>query len=281
MSFPNIPDIDPKVNLTLEDAVSLLLASIALEEISVSKLMDAETDKILCVVQGCGSGSCLPQDALAVNRSVDATIKDLIKFQMLLQFKLENVSGLLPDASTSSTTTTSTSTTTSTTWTCSTTTQNPCGCCLTGRGSGCVANSRDPFCGQTAALYAFVFSCDRTNRTVCYTVGSDCARLKFRAGGRRIKISCPGTAGEPLVLYGQGHAEKRARCKPDAAGTADFILTVRTRAGGGLEFRMELKSAQNPALNHDSGFVPVKCGDATLRAAVCCGADAGPEPEDA
>ena len=40
MSFPNIPDIDPYINITFEDAVNLLLTSIAMEEMSLSRLME-------------------------------------------------------------------------------------------------------------------------------------------------------------------------------------------------------------------------------------------------
>ena len=46
MSFPNIPDVDPAIDIDSCHAINLLLASIAMEEISLSKLMDAERDKI-------------------------------------------------------------------------------------------------------------------------------------------------------------------------------------------------------------------------------------------
>ena len=41
MSFPTIPDITPDIDIDFCDAVNLLLSSIALEEISLSRLMDA------------------------------------------------------------------------------------------------------------------------------------------------------------------------------------------------------------------------------------------------
>ena len=40
MSMPKIPNITPRINITLEDSVNLLLTSIAMEEISLSKFMD-------------------------------------------------------------------------------------------------------------------------------------------------------------------------------------------------------------------------------------------------
>jgi len=42
MSFPNIPDINPDIDITLEDSINLLLMSVALEEISLSELISAE-----------------------------------------------------------------------------------------------------------------------------------------------------------------------------------------------------------------------------------------------
>ncbi len=120
MSFPNIPDIKPDINIAFDDAINLLLTSIAMEEISLSKMLDAETDKILHVLgnsmKSDGESDYSFEDVLAVNKSVNNTIKNMIKLQMLLQFKLENIKEILPSTSTSSTTTfTSTSTTSSST----------------------------------------------------------------------------------------------------------------------------------------------------------------------
>lgn len=96
MSMPNIPDITPEINITLEGAVNLLLKSIAEEEISMSKLMEAEKDKILYVLNEYKNNKAEAGDILAINDSVDKTIKDLIKMQMLLQFKLDSVKNLIP-----------------------------------------------------------------------------------------------------------------------------------------------------------------------------------------
>lgn len=133
MSFPNIPDINPEINISFEDAINLLLISIAMEEISLSKMLDAETNKILSLLENKpdfteeknsrGYNEYSTQDMLAINKSVNDTIKNMIKLQMLLQFKLENVKEILPKTNeTFSSTTTSTSTTSSSTSTFSTTT---------------------------------------------------------------------------------------------------------------------------------------------------------------
>lgn len=137
MSFPTFPDIDPQIKITFDEVINLLLASIAMEEFSLSKLMDAETEKILQFLESCkikphpphryGDREMLP-GVTEINKSVNDTVKNLIKMQMLLQFKLDQIQEILPPTSTTTTCTT-THTTTSTTSSCSTTTgkkQPPC-----------------------------------------------------------------------------------------------------------------------------------------------------------
>jgi len=113
MSFPNIPDVDASIDIKIEEATNLLLASIAFEELGLAHIINAEAEKIQYVL---GTIKCQPrivpplkiEDLLEINRSVDKTLRNVIKSQMLLQFKLE-------DVLTISTTTTSTTTTATTT----------------------------------------------------------------------------------------------------------------------------------------------------------------------
>ncbi|WP_308018482.1 hypothetical protein [Bacillus sp. SRB3LM] len=42
MSQPNMPNITPNISLTRDDVVNLLLASIALEEMGLSHIINAE-----------------------------------------------------------------------------------------------------------------------------------------------------------------------------------------------------------------------------------------------
>ena len=113
MSFPNIPDVDASVDISTEDSVNLLLASIAFEELGLAHIINAEAEKIQFVLgpledQEWERTTPTIEDLLDINRSVDQTLKEVIKTQMLLQFKLE-------DVLTISTTTTSTTSTTTTT----------------------------------------------------------------------------------------------------------------------------------------------------------------------
>ena len=111
MPFPNIPDVDASVDISTEDSVNLLLASIAFEELGLAHIINAEAEKIqfvLGTLEDQERTTPTIEDLLDINRSVDQTLKEVIKTQMLLQFKLE-------DVLTISTTTTSTTSTTTTT----------------------------------------------------------------------------------------------------------------------------------------------------------------------
>lgn len=291
MSFPNIPDVNPYINITLEDAVNLLLTSIALEEVSLSKLMDAETCKILCVLNGCKHKDCVLHDAIEIDKSVNNTIQNIIKLQMLLQFKLEKVKDIIPTSSTTTTTSTSTTTTTTctrttttkctssttttsctttcTTSSCSTTTKKPCRCCLTGKGKGSVTNLCDEFNGQTAVLKAFVSCSDIKNRSIRYSVEKDDICLDFYASDYNIKIECPCKHPDNIMLYGKGRVEKKSSCNNIITDIAKFKLTVCNIKVNQLEFKMEITSDTKPELNHNSGTVQVKDYGSTLKLEVC------------
>ncbi len=87
MSLPNIPDINPKFNLKRKDVINLLLASIAMEEIALSHILNAEGEKIQKVLEHHPT----IDEMLKVNRSVEKVIRAVIKKEMLLQFKLEDI----------------------------------------------------------------------------------------------------------------------------------------------------------------------------------------------
>lgn len=125
MSFPNIPNVTPNIDLSREQVINLLLASIAFEELGLSHIINAEAEKIQFIL-GTIPDQTPPvspptiADIIDINNSVDQTLKTIIKKEMLLQFKLENVINIP-----STTSTTTTVTTTSTTSTTTTTTTEP------------------------------------------------------------------------------------------------------------------------------------------------------------
>lgn len=87
MSMPEIPNIKPEIKLKREEVVNLLLASIAMEELGLSHIINAEGEKLQKAIH---HAECF-EDLLVVNNSVEKMLKTIIKKEMLLQFKLEDI----------------------------------------------------------------------------------------------------------------------------------------------------------------------------------------------
>ena len=94
MGMPNIPEIKPNIEIKKEEVVKLLLASIGLEELSLAHIMNAEAEKIQCII-GDGCKPCKKEDLLEVNESVEKTLRTIIKKEILLEFKFENILELM------------------------------------------------------------------------------------------------------------------------------------------------------------------------------------------
>lgn len=92
MSMPNIPNISPEIKLRREEVVNLLLASIALEELGLAHLINAEGEKLQKVIE---HAKCV-EDFLEANKSVEKMLKTIIKKEMLLSMKLEDVLDIPP-----------------------------------------------------------------------------------------------------------------------------------------------------------------------------------------
>ncbi|GAB1532161.1 MULTISPECIES: hypothetical protein [Brevibacillus] len=93
MSQANIPNITPTITVTRDDAINLLLTSIAIEELSLGHIIHAEAEKMQYAI-GTLPGLTVPasvSDLLLVNASVRQTLQDVMKKEMLLQSKLDNI----------------------------------------------------------------------------------------------------------------------------------------------------------------------------------------------
>lgn len=99
MSLPKIPDMDPQVTVVKDDAINLLIFSIAMEEIGLSHIINSEGEKIQYVLgtltDGDGNTIAPPADVtldqvLEVNKSVGDSLKNVLRNQLLLQLKLED-----------------------------------------------------------------------------------------------------------------------------------------------------------------------------------------------
>jgi hypothetical protein len=108
MSFPLFPSLTPTISLSLAQTTPLLLGTIAVEELAIAHLINAEAEKTQFVLGtltpttvslSVGGSSTTPlvaiHDLLNVNRSVRRTLQDVIKKEMLLQFKFDHVFDLL------------------------------------------------------------------------------------------------------------------------------------------------------------------------------------------
>lgn len=93
MSMPSIPDLEPVVSITTDDAVNIILSSIGMEELSLSHIVNAEAEKIQYVLGTLetSEGPGTLEEVLEVNKSSEKMLRDVIKNQMLLSMKLEDV----------------------------------------------------------------------------------------------------------------------------------------------------------------------------------------------
>lgn len=93
MSMPTIPDMNPDINIKREQAVNILVASIAMEELALAHIINAEGEKLqymLGTLEGSEPGEVTICDIMAVNKSIQRTLRNVIKTEMLLQFKFED-----------------------------------------------------------------------------------------------------------------------------------------------------------------------------------------------
>ncbi len=255
VSMPNIPDITPDINITLKDAVNLLLTSIAMEEISLSKLMDAETDKIKYVIEKCGCHKCCASDLLAINESVNATVSNMIKLQTLLQLKLESTTKLLPKEPPKP--------------------RERC-CGLVGKGRGIIRCQCDDFSGAEAVLNAFVFSNEHKKEgsltySASYSTEKHKQSLHLCAYPKSLRVQCPDECEQTgIVVTGKAKAVRTFVCDEPVKGDVDFYVTVWDSPPERRGFHMLVASDCVKALNHDSGYVSTKNSCSGLQIELCC-----------
>jgi len=95
MSLPTVPDINPVISLTREEVYHLLLTSVAMEELGLSHIMNAEGEKIQKILNS--DEVCL-ESMLMINRSVERILRSIMKNQLLLLCKLEDILTLYEDS---------------------------------------------------------------------------------------------------------------------------------------------------------------------------------------
>ena len=96
MSMPEFPT--PSPDMTRDQALNMILSSIALEELALSHIINAEGEKIQYTLQN-PTGGGYPasiSDILSVNKSVTALLEMVMQNQLLLKSKMEKVLDCLP-----------------------------------------------------------------------------------------------------------------------------------------------------------------------------------------
>ncbi|MCW8785340.1 BclA C-terminal domain-containing protein [Bacillus velezensis] len=97
MSQPNLPNITPVVTLSRDDTINLLLSSIAMEELGMAHILNAEGEKIqyaLGAIPGLTGPPSSLADILNLNESVRDTLDSLMKQELLLGSKLDSISNI-------------------------------------------------------------------------------------------------------------------------------------------------------------------------------------------
>lgn len=95
LSMPNIPGILPEFNLTRDEAITLLLASIAMGEMGLAHILTVEGEKMQHVL-GLKTKNVSIGEIIAFNESVERVIQSVTRLQIILQEKLEQVLRLVP-----------------------------------------------------------------------------------------------------------------------------------------------------------------------------------------
>lgn len=72
--------------ITREDAIGEIIASIAMEESALSHILNAESEKIMAVID---NPSTTADQLIAINRSVKGTIGAITRLEATLQSKLD------------------------------------------------------------------------------------------------------------------------------------------------------------------------------------------------
>ncbi|PIE91781.1 hypothetical protein CO726_30250 [Bacillus fungorum] len=94
MSQANVPNITPNISLTREESVNLILSSIALQELGLAHIINAEGEKIQYAL-GLLTQSLSPpptfDQLIQLNKSVQSTLQGAVETEIFLKAKLEAV----------------------------------------------------------------------------------------------------------------------------------------------------------------------------------------------
>ena len=97
MSLPSFPNVDPPIQR--EDAVNQILSSIAMEELGLSHILNAEGEKmqyILGTLPGLSGPAATVEDVLNANESVRGLLETAVQNQIFLKGKMQGALAASP-----------------------------------------------------------------------------------------------------------------------------------------------------------------------------------------
>lgn len=268
MSLPSIPNITPLIDIDREEALTMLMASIALEEMGLAHIINAEGEKIQYILNSETHKSASLLEIKEINQGVERVIRGVTKLQMLLQEKLESIISLTPKAPDYPV------------HPCPQPPKGKCSpsCTLTGSGKGCVSNKSDLFYGGVACVESSICptSCDDLiSLSLKYTLSKEKGNQRisaiFLAIPETIEVHCPNKLRpysiikEPnvITMRGQGIMAIESVERKLAQCSVTFTLTV-WDYGCNKKFHMIICSS-NAEFNHDSGVVSVTAGNLDIK----------------
>lgn len=98
MSMPQFPEMNPEI--TCENTLNMILTSIALEELALSHIINAEGEMLQYILGTLKTNNCIEpdiEDALKVNQSINEILESVSQNQMLLKNKMSGVLHALSD----------------------------------------------------------------------------------------------------------------------------------------------------------------------------------------
>ena len=294
MSMPNIPDIIPEIDITREDVITLLLASVAMEEMGLAHILNAEGEKIQYALRHHGCGDMDLEELKELNKNVQQMVDAISRLQMLLQMKVENILSFTTTSTrttcthTTCTRTTCTHTHSTCTKTCThTTASTTCTrsyttcccrlpCAITGQAEGLLmAPNNSDVVGTANVKCRVALAGGGCHNYLQYTAQSttNCGgnTLNLSAMPRTLTVECPKplrahpTPDQPnqFVIQGQGTFSDDMIPASVSQVVVQFTLWV-VDCGDYQRFRMKFHSP-NYNLCHDSRFVDTSPNAFTVR----------------
>ncbi|MGL5674956.1 MAG: hypothetical protein ACRDDX_00925 [Cellulosilyticaceae bacterium] len=97
MSMPEIPNIEPEISITRDDAMNLLLASTGIQELSLAHLMNAEAEKMdfALGLLDTSPGPMSIEAILEASKSTRRMMRTITRSQMLIGMNVEELIELI------------------------------------------------------------------------------------------------------------------------------------------------------------------------------------------